>query len=68
MVIEKWTIPSWMESYKDLIPCHESQIEELVNCGSEVNVFNNAPKALMATSVKSAVTVLENLKKRGKLL
>jgi len=61
--IEKWIQPDWMKSIKwsKLIPCTKDQVEELVNAGSEINVFNNAPKAMMCVSVKTSVKYVEKL-------
>lgn len=62
-------MPEWMEKYKELIGnTGGNDIEELMNDdGTNSNVFNNAPRALICVAVKSQVRLLELLKKKDLL-
>lgn len=61
--MEIWTMPKWMKRYAPLIVnTGGNNIEDLVNDdGTNSNVFNNAPRALVCAAVKSQVTLLELL-------
>ena len=56
-------MPEWMKRYASLIVnTGGNNIEDLVNDdGTNSNVFNNAPRALICAAVKSQVTLLELL-------
>lgn len=64
---EKWTMPAWMEPYRASISGNGEPVEVLMNYGEEVNVFNNAPLALICVAVKSQVSLLMRLHKDGQL-
>lgn len=61
--MEIWTMPEWMKRYASLIVnTGGNNIEDLVNDdGTNSNVFNNAPRALICAAVKSQVALLELL-------
>ena len=65
-----WIMPEWMEKYRKMIVnTGGNAIEELVNDdGTNSNVFNNAPRALICVAVKSQVNLLEILHKEGLIL
>lgn len=65
----KWKMPQWMKKYTGLISnTGGNDIEELVNDdGTNSNVFNNAPRALICVAVKSQVSLLETLQAKGML-
>lgn len=56
-------MPKWMKRYAPLIVnTGGNNIEDLVNDdGTNSNVFNNAPRALVCAAVKSQVKLLELL-------
>jgi len=59
-----------MHKYKKLI-CNTggNEIEDIMNNdGTNSNVFNNAPMALICVAVKSQVALLEQLNKKGLLV
>ena len=62
-----WKMPKWMEKYRKFINnTGGNSIEELYNDdGTNSNVFNNAPRALICVSVKCQVQLLLTLKKEG---
>jgi len=62
-------MPEWMRKYKHMINnTGGNPIEELINDdGTNSNVFNNAPRALICVAVKSQVALLERLHKEGVL-
>lgn len=64
-----WIIPEWMKQYLPLIMnTGGNNVEDLVNDdGTNSNVFNNAPRALICTAVKSQVALLELLHEKGLL-
>jgi len=66
---KKWTMPKWMLPYANLINnTGGNPIEELVNDdGTNSNVFNNAPRALICCAVKCQVNLLESLHRKGLL-
>lgn len=67
MAKRTWKMPKWMEPYRDLI-CNTggNSIEELMNDdGTNSNVFNNAPRALICVAVKSQVGLLQDLEAHG---
>lgn len=66
---EKWIMPKWMKSYaKMILNTGGNDIEDLVNDdGTNSNIFNNAPRALICASVKSQVGLLEQLYDKGLL-
>lgn len=65
-----WKMPDWMKKYEDLIVnTGGNSIEELMNDdGTNSNVFNNAPRALICCAVKSQVSLLEGLHKNKELV
>ena len=66
---KKWQMPEWMEPLRNEIKnTGGNSIEDLMNDdGTNSNVFNNAPRALICVAVKSQVGLLEWLHTRGKL-
>lgn len=64
-----WTMPRWMEPYRAKITnTGGNSVEDLMNDdGTNSNVFNNAPRALICVAVKSQVAMLEVLHKAGHL-
>ena len=67
---EEWKMPEWMEEYREMIDHYTggNPIEELMNDdGTNSNVFNNAPRALICVSVKSVVSFLTMLHERQML-
>jgi len=67
--MRNWKMPEWMKPYEKYINnTGGNPIEELVNDdGTNSNVFNNAPRALICCSVKCQVDLLETLKREGLL-
>jgi len=63
---KEWKMPEWMERYQEHITnTGGNPIEELMNDdGTNSNVFNNAPRALICVAVKSQVALLEILHHR----
>lgn len=59
-----WKMPKWMEKYREFINnTGGNPIEELYNDdGTNSNVFNNAPRALICCAVKCQVEFLYRLK------
>lgn len=66
---KKWTMPKWMEPFREEIRDHGgNSIEELVNDdGTNSNIMVNAPRALICVAVKSQVSLLERLHGKGML-
>ena len=65
MKTKKWEMPDWMEKYRDIIVnTGGNSIEDCMN-RNDVNIFNNAPLALIQSSVQSQVTLLILLKATG---
>lgn len=66
---KKWTMPKWMEPHRAVIyNTGGNAIEELMNDdGTNSNIFNNAPRALICVAVKSQVSLLERLHESGVL-
>jgi hypothetical protein len=64
---EKWVMPAWMERYRELLVGNGEPAETLMNYGEEVNVWNNAPLALIVVSMKSQVSFLVRLHNLGLL-
>lgn len=64
---KNWKMPEWMEKYRHLINnTGGNEVEDLVNDdGTNSNVFNNAPRALICVAVSSQVNLLENLHSKG---
>lgn len=64
-----WKMPEWMQQFAKLINnTGGNRIEELYNDdGTNSNVFNNAPLALICVAVKSQVDLLLSLHKLGLL-
>lgn len=67
--MERWIMPAWMKPYtKMILNTGGNNIEDLVNDdGTNSNVFNNAPRALICAAVKSQVGLLELLYEKGLL-
>lgn len=62
---KQWTMPEWMEFYRESIVYGE-RAEELYNDdGTNSNIFNNAPRALICVSLKSQIDLLYRLHERG---
>ena len=66
---KKWKMPKWMEPYRVYIrTTGGNPIEELMNDdGTNSNIFNNAPRALICVAVKSQVSLLTVLHEKGVL-
>lgn len=66
---DNWTMPEWMEPFRKLINnTGGNTIEDLVNDdGTNSNVFNNAPRALICCAVKCQVDLLKTLHNEGLL-
>lgn len=66
---KKWKMPKWMEWYRPYIQnTGGNTIEDLYNDdGTNSNVFNNAPRALLCVAVKSQVDLLTKLHELGHL-
>lgn len=66
---KKWKMPTWMEAYrKSILNTGGNPVEDLMNDdGTNSNVFNNAPRALICCAVKSQVALLESLHESGSL-
>lgn len=62
-----WKMPEWMEKYRKYIRnTGGNPIEELYNDdGTNSNIFNNGPRALICCSVKSQIDLLYLLKQEG---
>lgn len=67
--MKQWKMPDWMEPYRYfIVNTGGNDVEELMNDnGTNSNVFNNAPRALICVAVKSQVALLVELHKEGKL-
>jgi len=65
--VEIWLMPKWMEPYRSAINnTGGNTIEELYNNdGTNANVINNAPLALICCAVKCQVNLLYSLHKEG---
>ncbi len=63
----KWTMPEWMEPYRDLF-CNTggNSVEELMSDKS-ANVANNAVRAALIVAVRSQVGLLTGMHERGLL-
>lgn len=62
-----WTMPKWMEPYRDIIKnTGGNSIEELVN-DTDSNMHNNYIRAALCIAVKSQVGLLEHLHREGAL-
>jgi len=57
----KWT-QKFGKEYNKLIPCHEDQIDDLMN-DHETTISINAKSALMCVSVKATVRMVEKMAK-----
>lgn len=63
-----WTMPAWMEPYRDLIGnTGGNPVEELVN-DSTASVRNNVIRAALCVAVESQVALLHRLHERGWLV
>jgi len=64
-----WVFPIWMEPFRHTISnTGGNPVEELMNDdGTNSNVFNNAPRALICVAVKSQINLLERLHNAGLL-
>ena len=61
-----WTMPIWMESYRDLIGnTGGNSVEELMNDNTDSRV--NLPLAILSVAVQSQVHLLERLYARRML-
>ncbi len=62
---EKWTMPEWMEKYREFIGnTGGNSIESLMN-DKKTNSFNNVIKAGLIVSVHSQIMLLTVLHDRG---
>lgn len=62
----KWTMPEWMECYRDcIVNTGGNSIEELMNGDADPRV--NLPMSTLQCSVKSQVAMLNVMRKRGML-
>lgn len=65
MAREEWEMPAWMEDYRAFLPGNGERAEELMN--STATTFENAPLALLAVDMKSAVETLTRIYNAGLL-
>jgi len=64
---EKWTMPPWMEKYRDLIVnTGGNPVEDLMN-DDVTTSFDNVLRYALICSVSSQVALLELLHKKGLL-
>jgi len=64
---ENWTMPAWMEPFRDLIGnTGGDPIEELMN-DKTTNAFNNVIRMGIIISVESQIYLLRRLRERGVL-
>ena len=64
MKTRNWKMPEWMLQYLPLLDSGSSTkwVEELYNDdGTNSNVFNNAPRALICVAMKSKIALLLEL-------
>ena len=66
---KEWVMPEWMEPFRKFINnTGSNSIEELENDdGTNSNVFNNAPRALICVACHCQVSLLETLHEKGLL-
>jgi hypothetical protein len=63
---KKWTMPKWMEPYRKLIVnTGGNAIEEMVN--GDADPYVNLPLSTLQACVKSQVSLLEQLRQKGKI-
>lgn len=64
-----WKMPAWMEPYRGLFNnTGGNTVENLMNRDpAEANVVINAPVALLCTAVEAQVSLLVDLRRKGKL-
>ena len=61
--VKKWTMPEWMEPFRQFLT-EPDRAEEYKNCdGVNCNVVVNAPRALMCQTASSEIGLLYRLKK-----
>jgi hypothetical protein len=67
LLMPKWTMPKWMEAYREFI-CNTggNTVERLMN--GTTNPIVNLPLSTLECAVKSQVILLEILHKNGKLV
>lgn len=62
-----WTMPAWMEPYRELIQnTGGNSVEDLVN-DTDSNMHNNCIRAALCIAVKSQVTLLRIMHDRAML-
>ena len=65
---KKWTMPQWMEQYRESFNnTGGNTIEELMN-NHKVTIFENAQLAMICVAVKSQVKFLETIRGRDYLI
>lgn len=64
---KKWTMPEWMEPYRELF-CNTggNPIEDLMN-DHDCNIFNNSVRVILIGAVDGQIGLLTRLKDRGML-
>lgn len=62
---KQWTMPTWMEPYRELINTGGNPVEDLMN--DDTSPLINLPRSTLAACVKSQVGLLEILHKRRML-
>jgi hypothetical protein len=64
-----WTMPRWMERYREsIVNTGGLSIEDIMTRDPrEANVVINAPVALICVAVQSQIALLERLKHDGRL-
>jgi len=71
-VKEKWSMPDWMEKYRDLISVGDegknssTSIEDLMN-DTTTNSFNNIYRYAMIVNVDAKIGLLKKLYEKGLL-
>ena len=67
VVEETWTMPEWMEPYRELFQnTGGNPIEELMN-DHHTNGFNNSIRSALIISVDAQVTLLHRMRHHGML-
>jgi hypothetical protein len=65
--MEPWTMPEWMEPYRDLFySTGGNSIEDLMN-DHDTNTFNNQIRWVIIVGVRCQVALLERLHADGRL-
>lgn len=63
--MKEWEMPQWMEAFREHIFTNGEPVEDLVR--DESPWQTNAPRAIIAATVKSQVGLLTRLRRAGRL-